>query len=256
MLRAEIRRSPLEYRMIRRKAVKAVGELEARLSSFITPLLRPGSTNWLIAKEQRYGGYVLVKILRVSPHDRGAKERLERSPGMRMIGGDRMSRRRHGYAPHYSKHLRRFIGSRPVCVEVGILRGTGLAIWSDLFPKGKIFGLDIDLSHFENNKAYLCASGAFKAKNVSTHEFDLFDCSDATFSAILNGRKIDIMIDDAYHTIETITNTLVAARPHLAKQFVYFIEDNDSLSSELLQSYFGPDVNIERRGLLSIISRD
>ena len=36
-------------------------------------------------------------------------------------------------------------------VEIGILQGTGLAIWCDVFPKADVYGLDFKLEYFERN---------------------------------------------------------------------------------------------------------
>ncbi len=69
-----------------------------------------------------------------------------------MRGGDRMSPLRHNYGRYYEHALRPFVGREDVTlVELGILTGIGLAVWTDLFPHGRIIGLDIDLSHFAQN---------------------------------------------------------------------------------------------------------
>ena len=98
-------------------------------------------------KELEYGGYV-INIPRniVSNKDPRTKEQILWGG---MTGGDRMSKLHQGYAKIYAKHLRPFIQrEKPVVlVEVGILRGTGVAIWSELFPNGRILGLDIDLGN-------------------------------------------------------------------------------------------------------------
>ena len=54
-------------------------------------------------------------------------------------GGDRM--RFNGYAPIYEKYLPTVLGvADPGIAEVGILAGTGLAMWTELFPNSKVFG--------------------------------------------------------------------------------------------------------------------
>ena len=71
-----------------------------------------------------------------------------------MMGGDRMLH--HGYGPTYARYLQPFVGARNLTVaEFGILNGTGLAIWCDLFTDARVIGLDIDLSHFEGNRSAL-----------------------------------------------------------------------------------------------------
>jgi hypothetical protein len=51
---------------------------------------------------------------------------------------------------------------------------------------------------------------------------------------VLNGRKVDIVIDDGFHSHETIFNTLNALNEFLAGKFVYFIEDNSTVYKKLL----------------------
>jgi hypothetical protein len=211
---------------------------------------RPGSARWLIDTERKYGGHVIGIVRRtVSPHDPRPKEELKNGG---MVGGDRMAPSAHGYSVHYARHLHKFSGP-VVVVEVGILRGTGLAIWSDLFQEGQVIGLDIDLSHFKDSKSKLIKSGAFSTNNVEVHEFDQFTCTPETFDKILNGRKVDIYIDDGFHTDETILNTFKAIRPHLQRRCVCFIEDNQTVATTLLR--LDGSFNVESRGLLTILSR-
>ena len=51
------------------------------------------------------------------------------------------------------------------------------------------------------------------------------------------GRKIDICIDDANHSIETILRTAHAVVDHLADDFVYFIEDNDEAQGPIEENF-------------------
>lgn len=155
-----------------------------------------------------------------------------------MTGGDRMSR--HGYAKYYATHLGRFIEKRLepfVILECGILKGTGLALWSKLFPNATIIGLDIDLSHAKNNLEFLKSKGAFVNGKLELYEFDQFKKNKNLLAGILKSRKVDIVIDDGFHSEETITNTLNDVIPFLNKDFVYFIEDNRTVHTKLIKEY-------------------
>jgi hypothetical protein len=225
--------------------------MKMKLHRLFLPFLRPGGVRWLIAKEQAYGGRVdNIPVGRISPHDPRSPERLKIG---RMVGGDRMSPEAHNYSPYYAKHLHRFIGRPITLVEVGILRGTGLAIWSDLFPTGRVFGLDIDLSNFKHNEENLKRAGAFSADNVEVHEFDQFACNPENVASILQGRQIDVFIDDGFHSNEAQIHTLKAVLPHLASECVYFVEDNDTVADQL-QS-LAPDFALESYGRMTILSR-
>jgi hypothetical protein len=213
-------------------------------------VMRTGSVRWLIEKEAVYGGRVTEPIRRISAHD-------HRLPSARkyheMAGGDRMSPVHHNYASFYAEYLRQFIGRPIVLVEVGILRGTGLAIWSDLFPRGRVIGLDLDLSNFQKNEQNLRHTGAFATNNVETHEFDQFDCNAESMADILRGDRIDIFIDDGVHLDETIKNTFKAVLPHLRQRCVCFIEDNDTVANQLRSLASG--FVVQSKGEMTILSR-
>ena len=182
-----------------------------------------GSVRWLQAAEKYFGGFTgIIKRKTVSPLDTRSKEELRQGG---MIGGDRMSQ--HNYAPAYEKHLKRFLNKKElIIVECGILKGTGLAVWSILFPDADIVGMDIDTSNFLENKQVLKEKGAFENKTPKTLTFDTFDIDTSELVQYLNGRKIDIFIDNAMHKTSTIIDTLEAIYPLMEKKYVYFIEDN------------------------------
>lgn len=200
-----------------------------------------GSADWLIATEMKFGGHVSdVERRAVSAADPRNKTALRRGG---MTGGDRMFH--HGYAGIYAEHLAPFVASRLdrlTVVEVGILRGTGLAIWAELFPNADIIGLDIDLSHTKENLPELKARGAFAKSEPELSVFDQFLDGEAKMKEILGTRRIDIFIDDGFHSVETILNTFRAALPFLADRFVYFVEDNDDVAPLLADAFLDKKV--------------
>ena len=189
----------------------------------------------LIDLEENFGGYHTNvprnKISELTPAD------IKLNPAG-MTGGDRMTK--HGYAKHYAKHLSRFVkdNDKPYTIlECGILKGTGLATWSALFPNAEIIGLDIDLSHTKNNLDFLKSRGAFKTSKLELYEFDQFADNKLYIKEILKDRKIDIAIDDGFHSDFTILNTLNNLIPFLNKDFVYFIEDNRTIHEKIVKDY-------------------
>ena len=185
-----------------------------------------GSVQWLQQMEENFGGYHnTVPRNKVSPLAPPTKY----NPSG-MSGGDRMTR--HGYAKYYSKHLNDF-NCVSTIVECGILKGTGLAIWSKLFPNADIIGLDIDISHTQNNLDFLKGKGAFENKMPELYEYDQFADNTDKLASILNGRKIYIAIDDGHHSDSAIQNTFDTFKPHLCDKFVYFVEDNRTMYEQL-----------------------
>ena len=86
---------------------------------------------WFVETEIKYGGFIEnVWMKRRSALDTGDPERH----GL-LQGGDRMGMSGHGYAAKYSQYVAPYLAARAplVVVEIGILTGNGLALWSDLF---------------------------------------------------------------------------------------------------------------------------
>ncbi|OGU15523.1 MAG: hypothetical protein A2076_12705 [Geobacteraceae bacterium GWC2_53_11] len=210
-----------------------------------------GSAQWLINKEVQYGGiHKNVPRNKVSPYD--PRSEIEIFAGG-MTGGDRM--RHHGYARFYEKYLRQYACSAaPITlVEVGILRGVGLSIWCDLFPNSRIVGLDIDLEHFRGNRHVLESKNAFMFNSPEIYEFDQFIDNRSLIGEIVGHDKIDIFIDDGFHSIESITITLNSVRDYLAENFVYFIEDNADVGELLINKC--PEYDVHVHDELTVLTR-
>jgi len=217
-------------------------------------ILRPpiGTEKWLVLKELEYGGYV-TNIPRniVSNKDPRTKEQILWG-GMK--GGDRMSKLHHGCAKIYAKYLRPFIRRQKsvVLIEIGVLRGTGVTIWSELFPRGRIIGLDIDLNHIKQNMDNLKKKGVFANNNLELYEFDQFQDNQNLLGRILKNDEIDICIDDGVHLDEAILSTIKSVRPYLTEDFIYFIEDNSAIHETIKRIY--SDFRVENFGKITVIS--
>lgn len=208
-----------------------------------------GSSAWLIATELKYGGMVTnVKRQKVSPWDPRTIQQVEAGG---MTGGDRMLH--HGYAIKYSEFLGPYIRNNEpvVMVEFGILKGTGLAVWCDLFKNGRIIGLDIDLHHIERNRENLLALGAFRHNDYEIYEFDQFLDNQRYLGKILNREKVDICIDDGFHSNKSIITTMKSVVPYLNRKFLYIVEDNDQVHKDIEMEF--PDFAVQSFGKLTII---
>ncbi len=146
----------------------------------------------------------------------------------------------HGYALHYERFLKSYVQNRDqrlVICEVGILNGSGLAIWCDLFPNSRVIGLDIDISIAERNMGNLLKLGAFSDNSPELHKYDQLIDSTELLDEILNGDRIDIFIDDGAHFDDAIMTTMRSVLPHLSDPFVCFVEDNADVHRKLELEY-------------------
>ena len=191
----------------------------------------PGTADWLIGIEIKYGGKSWVVSVENNSIDSEGSSYMA-------TGGDRMLH--HGYARYYEKFLHPYVQNRDhpiVFCEVGVLAGTGLAIWCDLFPYARCIGLDVDLSNIERNMENLLNLGAFSENSPELFEYDQFVESSEYLKEILGGDTIDIFTDDGNHSDEAIMTTLKSVAPHLSEQFVYFVEDNWEVHKQIKSEY-------------------
>ena len=220
---------------------------------FKNSIAQPGEVEWLIETEAKYGGYIrgLQRKVISDHHDSRGRAKLFRRF---LQGGDRMLY--HGYGKKYAEYLAPFVSgclSRTVTlIELGILRGTGLAIWCDLFKNGRIVGLDIDLEYFNANVGNLRRLGAFIHNYPELYHFDQYKNNREYLRNILGNDRIDIFIDDGIHDSEAIMNTMKCVVPYLSDQFVYFVEDNKDVHSQIRQNY--PDFTVASYGRLTVIT--
>ena len=185
----------------------------------------PGALGWLIKLERTYGGRVTdVRRSEVSPYD-GRTQVEVRHGGM--TGGDRMSFVHNAYGARYSRLIPELIGREvDVVVEVGILRGTGLAIWCDAFPDARVVGLDIDPSHFEENMPTLVHRGAFSRNQPEVYKYDQLGPCDGLLADVFDRDRIDFLVDDGLHTTPAIVSSLRKLVPFMSTGGIYVIEDN------------------------------
>ena len=205
-----------------------------------------GTADWLTKAEFKYGGKIWAITVHYNPED--PTTGIDRM----MVGGDRMLHQ--GYAKDYARFLSPYVENRNqryVVCEVGILEGTGLAIWCDLFPNARCIGLDIDLSNVEGNFNNLKTLGAFRNNIPELFHYDQYLHSEKYLEEILNGDKIDIFMDDGAHSEESIITTLNSVSPHLNDYFVYFIEDNWDVHSAIRSQH--QNWTIHSNGGLTVI---
>jgi hypothetical protein len=196
----------------------------------------PGSEEWLALTEIAYGGLQLG----------GVATKVNK-------GGDRMSPHHHGYGSAYECFLRPHLGKRMTLLEIGVLNGTGLAIWCDLFPSSKVVGMDIDLSNCLANMPRLQQLGAFKYNRPELYYLDQLDRAqaDQVLAEVFGSDRLSVVIDDGCHSIESIEITFAALKPYLAEEFVYFIEDNFDTYDRLAPRY--PEFRWTSRGEITIV---
>jgi len=120
------------------------------------------------------------------------------------------------YFDIYERHFSKFVGKKPVVVEVGICRGGSAEMWQKYFGKGAtIVGIDVDDNAFIPEHQ---TPGCVQLRG---------DQGDPKFweEFLKTYPKIDILIDDGGHHQFQQINTLNAVWSHITQGGVFLTED-------------------------------
>jgi len=166
-------------------------------------------------------------------------------------GGDRMNSQYHHYSKIYAKYLLEFLHKPNFkLAEIGVLSGSGLAIWCDVFHTSNIYGFDIDPNNYVNNYKHLIELGAFTQTKPDVYKFDQFENNQEMLRLINN--KYDVVIDDGCHLDEAVLTTFKSFLPQLNPKFVYFIEDNGNVYKTLRNLY--PEYNVYYENQMTVVT--
>jgi hypothetical protein len=173
-------------------------------------------------------------------------------------GGDRMNVFFHNYSEKYSHYLKPLRNSEEIInvLEIGILRGTGLAVWDEYFENKRIYGFDYDLGNFEQNKNKLLELGAFQKTLPTLKFFDQFADNSDSLKDNFQLKSLDVVIDDAYHSDESIIHTFIELQEYLNDNFIYFIEDNTTAWKKLKRLYPKYNYDYEYNQLTIITNKE
>lgn len=146
-------------------------------------------------------------------------------------GGDKYSEKLYHliYEDIFSKYRNKNINF----LEIGILEGYSLAIHSDYFPNGKLYGYDIDIEPFNKNLKYLKSIGCFKNNNIiDIKKVNSIEMKDSELND-----KFDIIIDDGDHNPYSQIRTFENFFHTINEDGIYIIEDVTDFRLECLKFY-------------------
>ena len=128
----------------------------------------------------------------------------------------------HSYLPLYQQLL---IGKKETAknvLEIGILHGGSIKLWNDFFTNANIYGLDIMNNH------YVWEGIKNKEKILLHTSVDAYD-EDFFITNFLNKNiKIDFMLDDGPHTIESMIQFIKLYSQIMTEDGILIIEDVQS----------------------------
>lgn len=181
-------------------------------------------------------------------------------------GGDKAE---HGYTKIYDSYFSKIRDNNINLLEIGIFQGRGLALWSEYFSKGKIYGTDISIKEFELMKPELQSKySAFRHNNlVNVFEGNSGDLTTFDSETIDTLPNMDIVIDDGSHRPTPQFNTLKNFWPKLNTGGYYVIEDvphrfldellslikeSDVIGNSELTHYSHPEIKLKNNAIIVI----
>lgn len=145
-------------------------------------------------------------------------------------------------------------------LELGVFTGRSIAMWSDYFPNGKIYGADIDLKKYREFELELRNLGAFTHNNVKLIESD--NTSNEFKVMVAKFPMFDFIVDDADHKSKSQFDNFVLLFPNLKSGGIYVIEDIVapggvfSLFGEIIQGVSNQDCPAISKSVHGKIIRD
>lgn len=123
------------------------------------------------------------------------------------------SSRFHNYTHVYNMIFNSIKDKNLTVLEIGVLNGSSVKMWSDYFKNSKIVGIDVD----ELCKNYITNKIAIEIGNQT----------DINFLKYIKNTypDIDILIDDGGHTWHQQKTTFIDMFPHIKSGGYYIIED-------------------------------
>lgn len=136
----------------------------------------------------------------------------------------------HSYIDFYEKEFKKYIGERPMVLELGVWRRYSTLLWEDYFVNAEVHG--VDLIDVPNSIAGHTA--------ITYHKIDCGNKAslDEEFSEMV----FDVIIDDASHVLSQQITSFQSLFPRLRAGGVYIIED---VTSEGLDQLIGLSDSVE-----------
>ena len=124
----------------------------------------------------------------------------------------------HGYVKYYDQLFSPFRGKAIKLFEIGICRGRSHIMWSYYFPKGHIYGIDIDAEELSRYLHYRDTH----LDRLHMTQMDQADSVAVSRYGEENG-PFDVVIDDGSHVPEHQISSFEALLPYTKRY--YIIED-------------------------------
>ncbi len=125
----------------------------------------------------------------------------------------------HSYIEIYEVLLAPYRQSAKLVLEIGVLGGHSIRMWEEYFDRAEVHGVDVSLKPLDMfDLTPMIAE--------QTHHISIFDAtSPAQVEKHFNGKRFDVIIEDASHEFEHQMAIYANFKTHLNPGGLYIIED-------------------------------
>jgi hypothetical protein len=125
----------------------------------------------------------------------------------------------HSYIEVYEDLFAPYRSTAKNFLEIGVLAGSSIRMWTDYFSNSKVHGVDVDDRPL--NGLFDLRPMVDEGYHLSFFDASLSDEVEKHFQGVV----FDVIIDDASHFIQHQLDNYRNFRPHLSKGGIYVIED-------------------------------
>lgn len=131
----------------------------------------------------------------------------------------------HSYIDVYEQILSPYRSTAKNIIEIGLMSGESLRMWTEYFSTGTVYGMDITVKPIDGMADL--TSAISEGYNVKIGDASSPDDIKKHFSGIL----FDVVIEDANHNIEQQLEIYRTLKPYLNSGSIYIIEDVQDIDS-------------------------
>ena len=140
----------------------------------------------------------------------------------------------------------------PKLLEIGVLWGGSINMWSKFYETGEIVGMDIDISQFMSGQRipYDATLTEVKLGNITVYSGDQ-ENKDDLLKSLNYHKEYDIIVDDGGHTMKQQQITLGTLFPYVKSGGIFIMED---LHTSFHGGYNSFDGNLSTYDIIEKIS--
>lgn len=125
----------------------------------------------------------------------------------------------HSYLDWYATALEKYRHTASCVLEIGLMSGESLRMWTDYFTAAEVYGMDISIKPIDGMADLTkCISEGYRVRIGNAANPD-------DIAKYFKGKKFDVVIEDAGHHIEQQLAIYANLKSYMNEGGIYIIED-------------------------------